>query len=113
MARYAPAAYTSAQTDTIVVAVATGFRFVITGHSCMIDNACTVSVSYLLEFDDVTDVRIFEHKGIAPGFGVVEKGSALEPIAEGDDGQDVLVTLSVPTGGNASVTVNGFLQPTS
>ncbi len=100
--------YTAAQTDAIQQAVAPGQKAVITAISVYVDKAASVNVSALVEFDDVTDVRIVEHPGIAAGSGFVE-GNGGGMLAVGADGQDVLFTCSVPTGGSVVVHVTGYL----
>jgi hypothetical protein len=60
---------TTAQTDTILKAVSAGQKFVITAVIVLCDKANTVDVQALLEWDDASDVRIFEHGGIEAGGG--------------------------------------------
>ncbi len=102
------AKYTSAQTNTTLKTVAAGERFVVTAVDVFCDNGNTVDVSVLLEFDDTTDVTIVEHPGVAPGSGFVI-GDGSGQIQIGDDGQNVIVTVSVPTGGSVTVHVSGYL----
>lgn len=71
-------------------------------------NANTVNVGAVLEFDDVADVTIVEHPGVAPGSGFVV-GDGSGQIQTGGDGQDVIVTVSPPTGGSVTVHVSGYL----
>lgn len=104
------AKYTSAQTDTVLKSIAGGAKFVVTQVSAFIDNACSVDVGVLFEFDDSSDVRISEHPGLAPGSGYTE-GSGAGMLAVGGDGQDVLVTVEVPTGGSVVVSVSGYSIP--
>lgn len=105
MARYTET-YTAAATDDVLVSVPSGQIFQCTGWTCSTDAACTVNVSVSLEFDDTVDVYFAGHPGIRPGGTFGEKGE----VADGADGQDVIVTISVPTGGSAVVTVNGQFQ---
>lgn len=102
------AKYTSAQTNAILKTVAAGRRFVVTAVDVFCDNGNTVDVSVLLEFDDTTDVTIVEHPGVAPGSGFVI-GDGSGQIQIGDDGQNVIVTTSVSTGGSVTVHVSGYL----
>jgi hypothetical protein len=102
------AKYTSAQTNTVLKTVAAGKCFVVTAVDVFCDNGNTVDVSVLLEFDDTTDVTIVEHPGVAPGSGFVI-GDGSGQIQLGDDGQNVIVTVSVPTGGSVTVHVSGYL----
>ena len=99
---------TAAQTDAILQAVAAGQKAVITAIAIYCDKANTVDVQALVEFDDVTDVRITEHPGIAAGSGIVE-GNGAGILAVGTDGQDVLWTCEVPTTGSVTVQLTGFL----
>lgn len=102
------AKYTSAQTNTVLKTVAAGECFVVTAVDVFCDNGNTVDVSVLLEFDDTTDVTIVEHPGVAPGSGFVI-GDGSGQIQIGDDGQNVIVTVSVPTSGAVTVHVSGYL----
>lgn len=88
--------------------VAAGKRFIITAAEVFCDNANSVDVQFLLEFDDTTDVKIVEHPGIAPGSGFVIGYGASE-VAAGGDGQDVIVTTTVATSGSICVHVSGYL----
>jgi len=101
------AKYTSAQTNTVLRTVAAGKSFVVTGYSVFVDKACTVNVSALLEFDAATDVVIAEHPGVAAGSGFVEGGGS-GILAIGGSGEDVLITVSVPSGGSIAVHVTGY-----
>ncbi len=102
------AKYTSAQTNATLKTVAAGKRFVVTAVDVFCDNGNTVDVRVLLEFDDTTDVTIVEHPGVAPGSGFVI-GDGSGQIQIGDDGQNVIVTTSVSTGGSVTVHVSGYL----
>jgi len=99
---------TAAQTDAVLQSVTAGLKAVITMLSVYCDKANSVDVQGLVEFDDGSDVRIAEHPGIAAGSGFVE-GNGGGIVAIGADGQDVLWTCEVPTGGNVTVHVTGFL----
>lgn len=110
MARYAPAAFTAAQTDTVVAAVGTGEHFVLVGYEFMVSKGCTVNVSFNLEFEDTADVNLGGHPGLAPGSGVVVRESGSEPLATGAEGQDLTITCSVPTGGSCTIVVNGRVE---
>lgn len=113
MARYAPAAYTGAQTDTVIVSVASGQLFVLRGYEVFVHGACSVNVSFSLEFDDTADVLIGGHPGLRPGSGVVSRAPAGDSLAEGADGQDLIFTCSAPTGGSVTLAINGDLVSTT
>lgn len=100
--------YTSAQTDTVLKAVGAGEKFVLTSYMITADNANSVDVAALLEFDAGTDTRIAEHPGIAKGSGFGEgNGGAI--LAVGGDAEDLLFTCEAPTGGSVSVNVTGYI----
>lgn len=88
--------------------VPAGQRFVVTAVEVFCDNATSVDVQCLLEFDAATDVRIVEHPGIAPGSGFV-LGNGAHALAIGGDGEDLLVTTTVATNGSVCVHVVGYL----
>jgi len=102
------AKYTLAQTDTVLKSVSAGKRLVVTEIDVFCDNGCTVDVQVVLEFDAATDIKIVEHPGVAPGSGFVI-GDGGSPIAIGDDGEDLLVTVSAPTSGYVCIHVTGYL----
>lgn len=102
------AKYTFAQTDTVLKSVPAGKRFVVTEIDVFCDNGCTADVQVVLEFDAATDVKIVEHPGVAPGSGFVI-GDGGSPIAIGDDGEDLLVTVTAPTNGDVCIHVTGYL----
>lgn len=101
---------TAAQTDVILKAVAAGEKWVTTGITVLANNANTVDVQALIEYDAVTDVRITEHPGVLPGGGFTE-GHAGGMLAVGGDGEDLLWTCTVPTGGSIFVGVSGYIVP--
>jgi hypothetical protein len=97
------ATYTGAQTDAVLLAVASGRRAVSAFVEAFVSKACTVNVDVLVEFDSGTDVKIKKFNAIPPGggFGV--------PVTlSGGDGEDIVVTLTVPTGGDVTVGVNSY-----
>lgn len=100
--------YTSAQTDTVLQAISAGQKFVVTSYMITADNANSVDVAALLEFDAGTDTRVAEHPGIAKGSGFGE-GNGGGILAAGGDGEDLLLTCEAPTGGSISVNVTGFI----
>lgn len=109
MGRYT-AEYTSAQTGAVLVSVASGEGFVMTGYSVRLSAAGPNITSYTLEWDDTVDVVIGGHPGVARGSGDGEKATSdTYPIAEGADGQDLLFKCADPgTGGKIRVMVNGY-----
>lgn len=115
MARYVSGPHTAAQTDTVVVSVASGYAFMLDKYYFEVDASCTVPlVEFKLEWDDTADVRIAGHSGLRPGSGSGEsQPSAYLHLAEGSDGQDLLLTCDVPTGGQATLYVNGDLVATA
>lgn len=102
------AKYTLAQTDTTLKSVPTGQRFVVTALEVFCDNANVVDVQVVLEFAGAPGVKIVEHPGIAPGSGFVV-GHGAQPVAVGEDGQDLIITTSVATNGSVCVQVSGYL----
>ncbi len=88
--------------------VPAGKRFVVTEIDVFCGNGNTVDVQVVLEFDAATDVKIVEHPGVAPGSGFVI-GDGSSAIVFGGDGEDVIVTVTVPTGGSVTVHVSGYL----
>jgi len=100
--------YIGVQTNAVLLSVGTNEKFVVTECSAFVDKACSVNVSVLFEFDEVTDVPFSQHPGIAPGSGYVE-GTGAGILAIGAATDDVLVTVSVPTGGSVTVAVSGYL----
>lgn len=114
MARYKSGPHTTAQTDTVVVSVPSGQGFRVTHWYLEVGAPVSVAyVSAVLEFDDTADVPFASHSGVRPGSGVSENGPNGEGIAEGADGQDVLLTCSVPTGGSCTLWLNGEFFPTA
>lgn len=109
--RVAPASYTAAQTDAIVVSVATGERLELDSFQMTSSRDTTVNVSFQLECDEGTDVNIYKASGIAPGSGVFLIQDPANPIFICGDGDDLLLTLSVPTTGAVDLSVNYQLLP--
>ncbi len=99
---------TAAQTDAVLKTVNANERFVVTAVAVMCDNANSVDVQALVEFDDTTDIRIVEHPGIPPGGGFTH-GNGGGILAIGIAAGDVLWTCEVPTGGTITVSVSGYL----
>ena len=91
------------ETDTVLQAVGATERCVVFLVSAFCASANTVAVNAVFEFDDGSDVPISRHPGIAAGSGYVEGGSGSVPLAIGAAGQDLLVTVSVPTTGSIQV----------
>lgn len=97
------AIYTGAQTDAVVRAVAAGRRLLITFAEITVSKACTVNVDAMLEWDAGTDVPFQKFNGIPPGGGISGPIAAL-----GGDGEDVIFTCTVPTGGDVTVKIGSM-----
>jgi hypothetical protein len=102
------AKYTTAQTDAVLKTVPTSKRFVVLEVDVLVENATSVDVQCVLEFDSASDVKIVEHPGIAPGSGFV-LGDGGHALAVGGDGENLLVTATLPTNGSLAVHVTGYL----
>lgn len=101
---------TAAGSNEVLKTVNSSQKAVITMVEVFCDNANTVDVDVLLEFDDTADVFVAHHPGIAPGSGfVIGDGSGI--VAIGGDAQDVIWTNEVPTGGSVRITVRGYIIP--
>ena len=102
------ATYTGAQTDAVVRAVAAGMGLRVSLVEITVNKACTVNVDANLEFDEGTDVLVQKFNGIPPGGGI-----ATWVHAVGADGDDLLFTCTVPTGGDITVKVSSHQYPTA
>jgi hypothetical protein len=97
--------YNTAQTNTVLRAVAPGKKWVTTGYEILLDADCTATaVRALLE---TGSTRIAEHPGIAPGSGVALT-AGVAPMAIGADGDDLLFTCDLPTSGDIVVHASGY-----
>lgn len=99
---------TGAQTDAVLKTVNANERFIVTAVAVMCDDANSVAVQALIEFDDGSDIRIVEHPGIPAGGGFTH-GNGGGILAIGIVAGDVLWTCTVPTSGSVSVSVSGYL----
>jgi len=106
------AAYTAAQTDTIILTAHSGLKIVVTKVGFYCDNAMgIVDVGVRVGFGSVstptTTGVILTHPGVASGSGVIEGGSGAI-VGVGGDGEDLRITCEEPTGGSVRVLVNYF-----
>lgn len=99
---------TAAQTDAVLKTVNANERFVVTAVAVMCDNANTVDVQALVEFDDGSDIRIVEHPGVPAGGGFTH-GNGGGILAIGIVAGDLLWSCEVPTTGSITVSVSGYL----
>jgi hypothetical protein len=103
------AAYTAAQTDTAIVSVSAGSRIVVTGSTFTCDMANTVNVSVYIGFGATTTPTttgvLSTHPGVAPGSGLREMDT---PLGLGADGEDVRITMTVPTTGSCNVKITYY-----
>lgn len=111
---------TAAQTnDNVLPLISAGTKYVITGVTVTASAANTVNTSVRLGFgttgvptqgasaaDAVTKV-ILSHPGIAPGSGV-SKGHSGGIVGIGEDGEELYIVCSVPTGGSVVVQVDYY-----
>lgn len=103
--------YTTAQTNTVVVANSAGTKLVVVGFMVTVDNAATANVQARLGLAAATTpttTQVFgSHPGIAPGSGFA-RGAGAGMLAVGADGDQVLITSGVPTGGSIDVVVEYY-----
>jgi hypothetical protein len=98
--------YTAAQTNAVVVANTAGTKLVVTSFMVNTSNSNSVNVSASLGLAQTvtpptgTIGRLFASGGIAPG-----SGGARTCFQSGADGDQVLFTCGVPTGGDINVTI--------
>jgi hypothetical protein len=109
--------FDTAQTDFKLEDVATGFEMIVSYCQVTVANGVTNDVAIrigmataTLPAETVNSATgnlnmVLSHPGIAPGGGaVVTNGGA--PIAKGEDGADLRMTCSEPTGGQVRVIVS-------
>jgi hypothetical protein len=102
------AAYTGAQTNVLYLSGTAGAKYVITEAEALCDNANTVNTGVRLGFGTAvtgtptTSGVVLSHPGIAPGSGVV-RGTGAGILGVGADGDSVMVTCTVPTGGSIRI----------
>lgn len=101
---------TAVQTDAVLVSVGAGEKFVLTWLLVTCDNANTVDVQALVEWDRTTDERVVEHPGIPKGGGFA-LGNGGGILGIGGDAEDLLWTCEVPTGGSITVQGGGYKVP--
>jgi hypothetical protein len=103
--------YTTAQTNTVVVANSAGTKIIVTGFLIDVDNAATVNVQArigLAQTVTPTTTGVFgSHPGIAPGSGIA-RGSGSGILGVGADGDQILFTGGVPTSGSVDCIVTYF-----
>ena len=107
--------FTTAQTNVVIIAGATGKRHIVTQVMVTVGKAVTATeVSALLGFASAvtpTDAGvIFDHPGIAPGGGA-GRGDGSGVLGAGISGDALLMTSGVPTGGALAVTVTYATMP--
>lgn len=106
-------AYTAAQTDTAIIAVATGLKMVVTAIDATADHANTVDVAVRIGFGTTNTPTgagvLLSHPGLAPGSGMV-KGTGAGILGQGTSGQDLRITSEAPTTGSIEVEVTYYLE---
>ncbi len=104
-------AMTAAQTDTKIVTVAAGTTIIVVGALYDCDNANTVNVAMrigLAQTNTPTTTGVFlSHPGIPPGGGV-NRGNGGAAIGIGADGDDVIITSTVPTTGSCRAVITYY-----
>lgn len=106
------AAYTSAQTDTAIIAsIATGTKIVVTQIQVLCANANTAFPQCRVGFGatntPTTTGVVLTHPGIPAGGGV-SRGDGSGIIGIGGDGEELRITCDAPTGGSLRVLVSYF-----
>ncbi len=107
--------YTTAQTNTAVLAGAGGQKYVLTAFMVTVANATTVDVSCRLGFGATVPAYgntqiLGSHPGIAAGSGFA-KGDGSGIIGIGADSDPVSFTCSVPTSGSLDLNLSYFTEP--
>lgn len=106
--------FTTAQTNTVVVANTAGTKLVVTGYMIDADNANSVNTQVrigLAQTTTPTTTGVFaSHPGVAAGSGIA-RGNGGGILAIGADGDQILLTSGVPTGGSIDVLVEYFATP--
>ena len=104
--------YTAAQTDTVLAAVASGLKGVVTRLTVTADKANTVDVAVRVGFGASTTPSetgvVAAHPGGEAGGGfTLGDGSGI--LGVGGDDQDLRLTSEIPTGGSLDVTFTIYL----
>ncbi len=98
---------TAAETNTKLITVSGGTKIVMLSCTVAVDKACTVNVAARLGFaatNTPTTTGVYlSHPGIAPGSGIREAGAV-----PGADGDDFILTSTVPTTGSMDVVMKYF-----
>lgn len=105
--------YTALQTDVAIVgSISTGTKVAVTQIQVTADNAMTATPSVIIGFgatNTPTGVGVVvTHPGL-PGGGGVTRGDGSGLIGVGADGEELRITMTVPTGGSISVVTTYFL----
>lgn len=103
--------YTAAQTNTAIVTVSAGTKIVVTRVTVTADKANSVDVAVRIGFHTATTPTgtgcFAAHPGIEAGGGfTIGDGSGI--LGVGADGEDILITCEVPTGGSIDVVITYF-----
>lgn len=98
---------TAVQTNAILKTVAAGEKWITTAYSIYVSADVTAAPSVLLE---TGTTRIWESGEVIAGGGI-SRGAGSGILAIGADGDDLLWTCSVPTGGDVLIEVSGYIVP--
>lgn len=107
--------FTAAQTNTVLVAVPSGWCIVVTRLMVTLDKAVTATgVSVIIGTGQAatptTTGVIGSHPNIDPGGGFVcGDGSGI--LGDGNDGEDLFITSGVPTSGSLDGVVTYYIEP--
>jgi len=103
--------FTTAQTNTALITIATSNKIVVTRLSALCSNANSVNVQCRIGFGATTTPTavgvILSHPAIAAGSGVVE-GNGSGILGIGADGADLRITCGVPTDGSIDIVWSYF-----
>jgi hypothetical protein len=108
------AAYTALQTDVAIVSVAGGNKIAVSQIQVLADSANTVFPQVRIGFGATTTPTttgvVLTHPGLPAGGGV-SRGDGSGVLGVGADGEDLRITLAVPTGGSVRVLVTYYVVP--
>lgn len=105
--------YTAAQTDIAIGpgTVAGGLKVVVTQIQITVSNATTATPSVIVGFGTANTPTgtgvVISHPGI-PGGGGISRGDGSGILGVGADGEELRITISVPTGGTLDCVVSYF-----
>ena len=102
----------ASSTGQAIVTVGSGVKIVVTALHFTVSNATTVNVSFLCGFSTTTTMPsttgvVAAHPGIPPGGGIA-LGSGAGILGIGADGEDLRVTTSAATSGDAELVVTYY-----